>query len=248
LILTGETAVQAGIPYFQPPKKIKRSGLKSLFIWWLVTNSFFFVYMILTAALNTNLMAGGASEQLILTTLLCVFYIPVIAAAVLQYILLYRFWKNIQDDFASTTPGKAIGFLFIPFFNYYWYFRAFWGLAKDSNRYIARHLADKPELQVRRSKEWISLSYLIFAFGGGLIYMIVVFSVMFSSIFAMTPTTSINPTQYTTMMQPVMISAVVYSMATVIFQMVMMIDFYLTSDSILKNSDEMVQRNLKNIS
>jgi hypothetical protein len=62
-----------------------------------------------------------------------------IAAVVLEYILLYRYWQVIQDGYARTTPGNAVGFLFIPFYNFYWLFVAITGLSKDMNAYIARH-------------------------------------------------------------------------------------------------------------
>jgi hypothetical protein len=38
----------------------------------------------------------------------------------------------------ASTPGKAIGFCFIPFFNLYWIFIAFSQWAKDYNKFI-RH-------------------------------------------------------------------------------------------------------------
>jgi len=41
-----------------------------------------------------------------------------IASTVFMYILLYQCWKLIPPDIARTTPGKAIGFCFIPFFNF----------------------------------------------------------------------------------------------------------------------------------
>ncbi|MEW6096676.1 MAG: hypothetical protein AB1567_09145 [bacterium] len=51
----------------------------------------------------------------------------------------YKAWASIQDGFARTTPGKAVGFLFIPFYNFYWIFQVIWGFAKDYNSYIDRH-------------------------------------------------------------------------------------------------------------
>jgi hypothetical protein len=57
------------------------------------------------------------------------------ASVVLFYILLYRYWELIQDGTAQTTPGKAVGYCFIPFFNFYWMFTAIRGLAQDMNRY-----------------------------------------------------------------------------------------------------------------
>ena len=67
--------------------------------------------------------------------------VPLIAAVVLFAILLYRMWGVIQDGSARTTPDKAVGFLFIPFFNAYWAFIAVHGLAIDLNSYIRRHRA-----------------------------------------------------------------------------------------------------------
>jgi hypothetical protein len=58
-------------------------------------------------------------------------------AAIFGYVLLYKAWQAIQDGQPRTTPGKAVGFLFIPFFNLYWMFVAYWGWAKDCNAYIS---------------------------------------------------------------------------------------------------------------
>ncbi|MBA3687092.1 MAG: twin-arginine translocase TatA/TatE family subunit, partial [Planctomycetes bacterium] len=62
-----------------------------------------------------------------------------VAAAVFQLILIYRAWEIIQDGRARTSPGRAVGFLFIPLFNFYWFFVAKFGLAKDLNAYVERH-------------------------------------------------------------------------------------------------------------
>jgi len=58
----------------------------------------------------------------------------VIVGVVFAFILLYQLWKLIPADIARTTPGKAIGFCFIPFFNIYWIFVAFKGLGEDMNK------------------------------------------------------------------------------------------------------------------
>ena len=50
------------------------------------------------------------------------------------YVLLYRCWSAIQHFQVRTTPGKAVGFCFIPFFNFYWNFVAYSGLVQDFNR------------------------------------------------------------------------------------------------------------------
>jgi hypothetical protein len=62
-------------------------------------------------------------------------------------IYVYRMWLMIQDGHARTTPGKAAGFLFIPLFNLYWVFVAFFGWSQDYNRFMDTHgLAEAPRM------------------------------------------------------------------------------------------------------
>jgi hypothetical protein len=70
---------------------------------------------------------------------LITFGLSAIASVVLFYILLFRCWALIQDGYARTTPGKAVGYCFIPFYNFYWIFQAYPGFAKDANGYFIRH-------------------------------------------------------------------------------------------------------------
>jgi hypothetical protein len=60
-------------------------------------------------------------------------------ANVVWFALIYRMWAAIQDGHARTSPGRAVGLLFIPFYNFYWIFQAFPGFAKDFNAYAVRH-------------------------------------------------------------------------------------------------------------
>jgi hypothetical protein len=79
-----------------------------------------------------------------------------IASVILFYIILYRSWGLIQDGYARTTPGKAIGYCFIPFYNFYWIFQAIPGLVKDMNAYIARR-----NLPIQRMDEGLATTYCI---------------------------------------------------------------------------------------
>ena len=56
-----------------------------------------------------------------------------VVAIVLSCIVHYKCWKAVPKEIARTTPGKAVGFLFIPFFNFYWAFVSYQGLAEDLN-------------------------------------------------------------------------------------------------------------------
>jgi hypothetical protein len=55
------------------------------------------------------------------------------------YINLYRAWSCLAAGMPSTSPGKAVGFLFIPLFNLYWMFVAIAGLPRDWNRIVASY-------------------------------------------------------------------------------------------------------------
>lgn len=69
--------------------------------------------------------------------LLEIIVIPIlIVATVFWCIMLYRHWSLLQGHGARTTPGKAVGFGFIPFYCFYWWFVAYAGLATDNNRYL----------------------------------------------------------------------------------------------------------------
>ena len=57
-----------------------------------------------------------------------------IFGGVYSYIILFRAWKVIQAGGARTTPGKAVGLIIIPIFNFYWIFVAYYGWAVDWTR------------------------------------------------------------------------------------------------------------------
>jgi hypothetical protein len=61
-----------------------------------------------------------------------------LANVIAYYMLLYKAWNMIQDGRPRTTPGLAIGLMFVPFFNLYWQFVAIRGLAEDLNFYAQR--------------------------------------------------------------------------------------------------------------
>ncbi|MCU0795074.1 MAG: GYF domain-containing protein [Akkermansiaceae bacterium] len=56
---------------------------------------------------------------------------------VIALIHLHRAWVLLQPNSHHSTPGRAVGFLFIPFYNLYWVFVAYWRWAQDWNRLVA---------------------------------------------------------------------------------------------------------------
>jgi len=80
----------------------------------------------------------------------------VIAGVVFYCFIIHKLWSLIPVNVAKTTPGKAVGFFFIPFFNLYWSFVAFHGLAKALNAETKRHSIPNKEVN-----EGMSLTYCI---------------------------------------------------------------------------------------
>jgi len=109
------------------------SSLRSLFRFYWICGAIMMVLMSVGMLLiESGLLRGGIA-------VVGVGGLATILAVIAQFILLYRFWQVVQDGKARTTPGKAVGFMFIPLFNFYWFFVAFWGLAKDMNAYVKNH-------------------------------------------------------------------------------------------------------------
>jgi hypothetical protein len=98
---------------------------------------------VLVIIANIILKTGSPKDSL---TFSGMSFLPMIYGAVVMLVLWYKSWAAIQDGHARTTPGKAIGFLFIPFFNFYWAFQAVWGLSKDFNAYLERHAVSSNRL------------------------------------------------------------------------------------------------------
>lgn len=117
-------AVPPSVPYYGTqvqPQAVSAQSLNLLFMW---------SWILLAASIPLSFIFIG--------------FFTVIAGAVLMYILLYRFWQVIQDGVVRTTPGKAVGYCFIPFYNFYWTFTAFHGLAQDINRYCRERSIHAP--------------------------------------------------------------------------------------------------------
>jgi len=85
--------------------------------------------------------SAGAFGVMVLLTwgVLLLAWLSLMATWTMGCIFLYKAWDLIQDGKPRTSPGLAVGFLFIPVFSLYWIFVAFWGLAQDLNGYAEEH-------------------------------------------------------------------------------------------------------------
>lgn len=83
---------------------------------------------------------------------------------VLSWIYIYRMWRMIPASYARTTPGKAVGYCFIPFYSLYWIFVAMHGWSKDYNRFIS----ETGRTHIRRTPEGLFLTMCIFTVVGAI--------------------------------------------------------------------------------
>jgi len=107
----------------------------------------------------TSGVAMAGSQVLMLTVVEVLGGVGILTAAILQYVYLARLWSYLRYGYPRTTPGKAVGFLFLPGFNLYWIFVAFYGLAQDWNR-ITSQFAD-----LQRAPRMSEGAFLTFCIG-----------------------------------------------------------------------------------
>jgi len=105
---------------------------------------------------EVNLTYAGTEAVLVYALLILLGCAAILYGTGMWCVLLYRAWAAIQDADASTTPGKAVGYLCIPLYNFYWLFKAWYGLARDYNRFTVRNSVKAPKM-----KEGLFLAFCI---------------------------------------------------------------------------------------
>jgi hypothetical protein len=113
------------------------------------------IAFLLTLTIQNALLNGGI-EISIFWFLFIIDILFAICGIVIFMILIYELWKIIPADYCRTTPGKAVGFLFIPLFNYYWIFQVLLGWTKDFNSYTSKN-----NLNVQKMPEDVALALSI---------------------------------------------------------------------------------------
>ena len=98
-----------------------------------------YVTMWLLGVLGSGIMAGMvAASPGHVDELIPAIPLPLILAIIFMCVLIYKAWAAIQDGHARTTPGAAVGFMFIPLFNIYWMFIAIGSWGKSYNAFAER--------------------------------------------------------------------------------------------------------------
>src|SRR5258708_7375642 len=99
---------------------------------------------IASLAILSGSSLNGINPGVLVLLVLAVF--GALYAGIVNLVFIYKIWGAIADEYARTTPGKAVGLLFIPFFGIYWIFQVLWGFSKDCNAYIDRHSINAAKL------------------------------------------------------------------------------------------------------
>lgn len=133
LVWWGGLALASAAPFFRPVSTAALS--RSFYAGSLY--SLFGVSMITLIAVVLLSLTGNWRFDAVSATLLIVTGLMVIAGAVILMRFVYRMWAALRGKGARTTPGKAVGLLFVPIFNVYWGFQVFPGFATDFNRVAA---------------------------------------------------------------------------------------------------------------
>lgn len=106
-----------------------------------------------------KLTSIGELGMLLVVIVACM--LAMVVAGIIQLVYLARAWRCLAYSNPRTTPGKAVGFMFIPGFNMYWNFVAIRGFAEDWNRIVSQH----PNLiRAPRMGEGVFLTYCIGTF------------------------------------------------------------------------------------
>ena len=128
--IAGKTIIDMGnsvVGLLSPADQVR--GLKRHFMaFCLCTVMGFLLWVIGFLAAFSGFPEGFITSFLILGCLL------LFIGGIFHLVLLYQIWKTVDHNIARTTPGKAVGFLFIPIFNLYWMFVAYKGLGDDLNK------------------------------------------------------------------------------------------------------------------
>jgi hypothetical protein len=213
----GLQTIQAVKKVFRSP--VSLSSLKGLFYTWLVS---MVIYTFTTLALSLGHF-NSLEVSSLAVGLSCAQSVFVLLESVLMFILIYHFWKAIQDGYARTSAGKAVGFLFIPVFFYYWIFVVFYGLSQDLNAFIKRHFSAPTDEDIHRSSQILAF---IFSFSvlANLIVSIITISQTASNMMAPYTGAAISDNS---------LFVTLFTLAYNVLTIVTFIDFYETESSIL---------------
>jgi hypothetical protein len=106
---------------------------------------------------------GRGADRDVVPFLMIPAMLPMLMGAIALLVMVYKMWSAIQDGRPRTSPGAAVGLLFVPLFNLYWVFQAYWGWTRDYNIYVAER-----GLTSRRAPEGLAMTICVLMLLSGL--------------------------------------------------------------------------------
>jgi hypothetical protein len=97
-----------------------------------------YITLYLVGLIGGGVMTGLAVSDPALSELVMVCWAPLLIAIIAFWVLLYKAWAAIQDGYTPVSPGKALGFMFIPLFNIYWMFIGIGSWGREFNSFAER--------------------------------------------------------------------------------------------------------------
>jgi hypothetical protein len=118
-------------------KEIPSGAFRDAFFWLVC------ILSVLSLLPFILMVAAGVSdvyEYLLYSPITLVAMVASLVVKVLFFTRIYKTWEFLQNlhDPKIPTPGKAIGFLFIPLYNIYWVFVTFCKIAPLGNKLLKR--------------------------------------------------------------------------------------------------------------
>lgn len=117
------------------PKAASKTALsKTLFVYcWMVVR----IIAGILGALGLVLVIQKGAKSTLLATF-AVADVFLVCSVAIELMLFYKMWAAIKDSQISISPGRAVGFLFIPVFNIYWALLMLTGFTEDYNSFVIR--------------------------------------------------------------------------------------------------------------
>jgi hypothetical protein len=136
--------MQQGGGYGYGPVSSGSPGLR----WW-VLGTFVGAFVISFLGIGIASAVGGEGASILSSITSLVMMVLILGYAITAMMWLYKSWEmlppscRVTDGGVAVTPGTAVGYLFIPFYNLYWYFIASVGLTGALNRALISYNSPK---------------------------------------------------------------------------------------------------------
>ena len=131
-------------------------------IWWICCVCVVAIQLMLIVAATSPI----SPPLFIKATVLIALGVAPVSALVFCLLIIRKLWSLIPAGKAKTTPDKAIGFLFLPLFNFYWQFIAVYGLAQALNIETRRNSIENKKVNEALS---VSVCIIVLAIFGALL-------------------------------------------------------------------------------